>query len=88
MHANQQSNGSGIPMPLIMTYTPYTRIEEKTEIANVAYDDSKQSVVYNMRTIGTRCLQSSTTRKKKQGAAGHILVVDKKNAIDDSKSVK
>lgn len=64
MHLNQRVNQNEVPMPLIMCYTPYTKIEEDTdEASNLIYDDSTQIIVYNMRQLRTRCLKTSTTRK-------------------------
>ena len=88
MYANQQSNGSGIPMPLIMTYTPFTKIEEETEIANVAYDEKSQIVPFNMRMVGTKSLRMAAGTKKVQSCGKWIRTADNKNQIDDSKSVK
>lgn len=68
-------------MPLLINYTPASKIEEIDD-PKIIYDENRQITEYNARTIGTRCLKSEYTRKK----IGYAN--DKKNAIDDSKSVK
>jgi len=69
-------------MPLLMNFTPATPIEEDNEMYNVVYDEKSQ-IVYNMRVIGTKCLRSHASKVK-----GGWGPADKKNEIDDSKSVK
>jgi hypothetical protein len=74
--------------PLLLNYTPKTEIQEESDsFLPLLYDDEKQIVVYNMRTIGTRSLKTESTRKK-TGKTGYCTASDRKNAIDDSKSVK
>lgn len=78
-------NGNSNIMPLLMNFTTPSPIQEFEEpVSN--YNDGEQ-ISYEMRTIGTRCLRSSTTRVKSAGS-GVIGKSDKKNEIDDSKSVK
>jgi hypothetical protein len=80
-----ESNFNGVN-PLLLNYTPATKIEEESDSFLPLYDDANQ-IIYNMRTVGTRCLRSSSTRKK-VGKTGQTTALDQKNAIDDSKSVK
>ncbi len=72
-------------MPLLMNFTTPSPIQEFEEPV-FDYNDGEQ-ISYEMRTIGTRCLRSSTTRVKTSGN-GVCSKSDKKNEIDDSKSVK
>ena len=73
-------------MPLLINYTPFSKIEEIEDL-KIIYDEKRQITKYNARTIGTRCLKSESTRKKTT-STGYVSAVDKKNTIDDSKSVK
>lgn len=74
-------NGNSNIMPLLMNFTTPSPIQEYTpEVFN--YDEENQ-ISYEMRTIGTRCLRHSSTRKTK-----NLTVSDGKNEIDDSKTVK
>lgn len=88
MKANQLPSANGIPMPLIMNYTPYTRIEEESADVTPVYDEIKQ-IAYSMgRTVGTKCLKNESTRYKTGHGNSIGIKSDKKNAIDDSKTVK
>jgi hypothetical protein len=72
--------------PLLMNYTPKTRIQEETVPFVPFYDDENQ-IVYDTRTVGTKSLkQVSTVVKRSDG--GKTTTGDKKNEIDDSKTVK
>ena len=73
-------------MPLLMNYTPSTRIEEMDEV-KIVYNDKLQITEYEARIIGTKCLKVTTTwiNIKNGGKKGKT---DKKNEIDDQKSVK
>ena len=73
-------------MPLMMTFTNPTTISDEQQIPFV-YNDMDQTTDVNMRVVGTRCLRSSSTRKKNR-TGGYNSVTDRKNAIDDSKSVR
>jgi hypothetical protein len=77
---------NGVPMPLLMSYTTPAKIQEAENLAPSVYNPITQ-VVYDMRTVGTKCLRSSSTRKKQPGGSTSSSV-DRKNEIDDSKSVK
>ena len=81
-HTNQPN---GIPMPLLMGYTPSSRIQETNETTPIIYDPVSQTV-YDMRVVGTRCLQTSNTNKKLPNGTKYIAA-DDKNAIDDQKLV-
>jgi hypothetical protein len=82
---NLNSNifGNGSSLPLLMNYTPSTKIQEETNPISFIYSDEKQVVVYDMRTVGTKSLKSSRTKVKIM-----TEITDKKNEIDDSKNVK
>jgi translation elongation factor P/translation initiation factor 5A len=79
---NLKSTNNGIMMPLLMSFTPSTKIQEETNPSKYIYNDGKQIVMYDMRTVGTYSLKTSSTKK------GNRTEIDKKNAIDDSKSVR
>jgi hypothetical protein len=81
MNANLSFNAGNI-MPVLMNYTPSTRISEMEDKAPF-YDDVRQIVEYDTRTVGTYSLKTEVTEKRPG-----VRVHDKKNAIDDSKSVK
>jgi len=68
-------------MPLLMGFTPSSKIQEIEKETPIIYDPVSQTV-FDMRTIGTKSLKSQGTRK-----AGNISVRDQKNEIDDSKNV-
>jgi hypothetical protein len=88
MVQTQTNFSNGIPMPLLMGYTPSTRIQTMENVEPVIYDPVSQCIkVYDMRTIGTKSLKRSTTRKK-SGSTGYVSASDAKNEIDDTKSVK
>jgi hypothetical protein len=77
-----------MPLPLLMAYTPSTCIQTDENPTTLIYDPISQSIKgYEMRTIGTKCVTRSAT-KKKSGSTGYVTASDSKNAIDDSKSVK
>lgn len=87
-HLRIIAGNNGSIMPLLMNYTPFTKIEEIEEEIPLIYDDRTQIVNYDMRVIGTRSLKTSSTRKKIVGTKSYTSSTDRKNAIDDSKSVK
>jgi hypothetical protein len=71
--------------PLLLNYTPKTKIQEEDVPFVPFYDDDKQ-IVYDTRTVGTKCLkQVSTVVRRSDG--GKTTKGDKKNEIDDSKNV-
>ena len=71
-------------MPLMMNFTAPSPIEEISEPVKFYYDDFEQ-INYNMRTVGTRSLKYSSTRV---GKTIYGTKTDKKNEIDDSKTVR
>lgn len=73
-------------MPLMMNFTNPTTISDEQQIPFV-YNDMDQTTDVNMRVVGTRCLRSSSTRKKNR-TGGTNIVTDRKNEIDDSKVVR
>lgn len=74
------SNNCTSAMPLMMNFTVPTPIEE-TDPVIIHYND-KDQITIEMRIVGTRSLRSHGTRKKTG------TVWDRKNEIDDSKSVR
>jgi translation elongation factor P/translation initiation factor 5A len=85
-YSNQYANGN--IMPLLMSFTPKTQIQEETNPAQFIYNDDKQIVMYDMRTVGTYSLKTSSTCIKRTPRFGSQSKTDKKNEIDDSKNVK
>jgi len=79
---NQSNQWNGIPMPLLMGFTPSTKIQEIEKETPIIYDPVSQTV-FNMRTVGTKCLKTSGTQK----GDGKTSYRDSKNEIDDSKNV-
>ena len=69
--------------PILMGMTKPSPIQEAEE-ETVMYDEFRQ-IVYDARTVGTKCLKSHFTLAKGCVGTGHS---DKKNEIDDSKTVK
>ena len=87
MYYNQTNQWNGTPMPLIMGFTLPEPIQEVENEPSIIYDPISQTVVFDMRTVGTKCLKTTTTSKKRpSGSTSHTT--DRKNEIDDSKSVK
>jgi hypothetical protein len=70
--------------PLLLNYTPKTRIQEETIPFLPLYNDERQ-IVYDTRTVGTRSLKTAQTKKS---GTKSTYTTDKKNAVDDSKYVK
>jgi hypothetical protein len=68
--------------PLLMNYTPKTKIQEESFPFVPFYDDEKQ-IVYDMRQVSTKCRKSE--HKKLPGGSVKVVM---KNEIDDSKTVK
>lgn len=81
-----RQNAGGSVMPLLMYYTPSTRIEEMDEV-KISYNDILQITEIEARTVGTRSLKVRGTNKK-TGKSAVTTLTDKKNEIDDSKNVK
>jgi len=68
-------------MPLLMGFTTPSPIDV-TEPVKVSYNEQEQ-ISYDLRMVGTRCLRPNATAPK-----AHCYTKDKKNEIDDSKSVR
>ncbi|MBM6718707.1 hypothetical protein H6B13_03490 [Bacteroides gallinaceum] len=83
MNTSQQSV-INTPFPLLMHYTSSTPIQE-SEDRPIVYNDQLQITEYDARIVGTRSLKSSVTTKKVNGLMK--TMTDRKNEIDDQKSV-
>lgn len=81
MQTYTYSNSGNQVLPLMMNFTRPTPISEY-DIEPLTYNDQTQ-VSYEMRIVGTRSLKSSWTHVRTGGNK-----TDKKNEIDDSKSVR
>lgn len=81
---NQTKTAAGQVMPLLMGCTSPTPIEAEEVEHKVIYDPMTQKVVMDMRVVGTKSLKQTVTSTGKMGTIKHT---DKKNEIDDSKSV-
>ena len=73
--------------PLLMNFTHATPIEEWNGNEKVLYDQIND-VVYDSRTIGTKCLRIKETRVKQKSGGEYYKSDGRTNVIDDSKSVK
>lgn len=71
---------AGRVMPLLMGFTPSTKIEE-TDNVKMCYNDELQIMEYEARLIGTKCLRNVISNKRSG-------VTDNKNVMDDQKNVK
>lgn len=78
----QTHSYGNVPMPLLMGFTPQTPIQTSDENEHFTYNDTMQITMYDMRTVGTKSLKITSTRKSTYWEH------DKKNDIDDSKTVK
>lgn len=79
---NTQINGT--PMPLLMGFTPATRIMEAGNDPRPIYDPISQIIEMDLRIIGTRSLKISSTRVS---PSTPNTKTDSKNEIDDQKIV-
>ena len=82
---NYAKTNAGQVKPLLMGCTTPTPIEAEEIEHKIIYDPITQKVVMDLRSIGTKCLKVSMTRKKT--SSGTTTCDDKKNEIDDSKTV-
>jgi hypothetical protein len=73
-------------MPLMMNFTSPSPISI-SEPVSFTYSDAEQ-INYEMRIVGTRSLRSSLTNKSRGIGRTPAHVTDRKNEIDDSKSVR
>lgn len=85
MHYYNQTRTNGIPMPLLMGFTPSTKIKEAEDISPLMYDPVTQTADMDMREVGTKSLKLSQTKLNKP-TGGYVS--DKKNEIDDRKYVQ
>ncbi|MCC7050776.1 MAG: hypothetical protein IT239_03230 [Bacteroidia bacterium] len=94
MNPSQSFNNASQALPLFMLNANVDKIiDDNNNHELPIYDEVKQITYYAMglgndapngyKTIGTRCLRYSTTRKR--GVSGTSQ--DPKNAIDDAKNV-
>lgn len=82
---SQTRTQAGTVMPLLMGCTRPSPIETMDDEGKIIYDPMTQMSKMNMRTVGTYSLKVHAT-KIPTGKCGNSS--DKKNEIDDSKSVK
>ncbi len=80
MQTYNQFNQGNV-MPLLMNFTTPTPIQEANDMS-FTYNDGEQ-ISYEMRTIGTRCLKSHSTRGGNPNPHR-----DHANEIDDCKNVR
>ena len=85
MNTYSQTKVNGNAMPFIMGCTRPSPIEAMEDDEKVIYDPMTQSTIVNMRTVGTKSIKSEFTGYSKGSSCG---TMDRKNYIDDSKSVK
>ena len=78
----QQNLNSNAIMPLLMGFTPLTKIQEGGLDERFEYDDLMQIAEYNMMAAGTKCMKVVQTSKTKDKPYSHV---DNKNEIDDKK---
>lgn len=83
MMYNKTKTQAGQFMPLLMGCTTPAPIEAEEMEHTILYDPMTQKVVMDLRVIGTKCLKTSHTSTGR----GTNMKTDKKNEIDDSKSV-
>lgn len=87
MTQTQMNQGSAPILPLLMGCTKPQPIETLEHEEHIIYDPVMQITQIDMRTVGTYSLKVAGTRYKNT-AGGYSSKTDKKNEIDDSKSVK
>ena len=78
----------GTAMPLLMGCTRPSPIETMSDEGKIIYDPMIQMSEVNMRTVGTYSLKSRTTQRYFSNGKPNGVTSDKKNEIDDQKSVK
>ena len=81
---NQTRTSCGTVMPLLMGCTKPQPIEALRQEEPIVYDPVNQLVIYDMRIVGTRSLKITHWVK----LPSRTQMSDKKNEIDDQKSVK
>lgn len=83
MQYNNTKTNAGQIMPLLMGCTIPTPIEAEEVEHKVIYDPISQTVVMDMRVVGTKSLKTHITHNPKT----HGNTGDQKNEIDDQKQV-
>lgn len=83
----QTRTANGTIMPLLMGCTQPSKIEMLENEQPLIYDPMTQSVVYDMRMVGTKSLRYTTTVVKQITNSIKSAKSDPKNEIDDSKNV-
>ena len=82
---SQTRTQAGTVMPLLMGCTRPSPIETMDDEGKIIYDPMTQTSEMNMRTVGTYSLKVRSTKPTTKGGGWGN---DKKNEIDDQKSVK
>ena len=86
MKYSNTRTSAGQVMPLLIGCTNPSPIEMDEVAHNVIYDPMTQQVVMDLRIVGTKSLKSVSTGYTT--SSGHRSTkTDRKNEIDDSKSV-
>ncbi|OUN58186.1 hypothetical protein [Alistipes sp. An66] len=84
---NQTRTSCGTVMPLLMGCTKPQPIEVLQQEEPIIYDPIMQIIPIEMRIVGTYSLKSFST-KYRNTSGGTGSKTDRKNEIDDQKSVK
>ena len=82
-----QTRMNGVPMPLLMGCIKPTAIETVECETKVIYNPVLQIVEIDCGAVGTKSLKT-THFVAKNSAGGRVSKTDKKNEIDDRKTVK
>ena len=82
-----QTRVNGAPMPLLMGCTKPSAIQDENNVPSMMYDPISQIVEIDCRILGTKSLKT-THFVAKNSSGGRVSKTDKKNEIDDQKSVK
>ena len=85
---SQTRTQAGTAMPLLMGCTRPSPIETMSDEGKIIYDPMTQMSEMNMRTVGTYSLKSRTTQRNNNNGKPVGTMPDRKNEIDDQKSVK
>lgn len=89
MTNNQLQQGNAVPMPLLMGCTKPSKIQVmEQQDAPMIYDPVAQKIKIDMRTVGTKSLKTTQTKKPCSSLGkGYVNHPDQKNEIDDKKNV-
>lgn len=82
-----QTKMNGVSMPLLMGCTKPSAIETLEHEAKVFYDPFTQMVSMECGVVGTKSLKTSHFVAI-NSSGGRVAKTDKKNEIDDRKTVK